>query len=185
MQCADIKTSFLKIAFVADPKTLWTLVDPDAEGLQRLRDAGVRLVSLAPWHDEVLRHWLSDAFHSGPNDKEEREQLSAAWATGRLCLTDSISSAEVAMERGVMRLSNFGAKCRAFPWRSSAWISMSRRGSCVNSRTLVRPLRKISATSSPGSNPSLCSGHSGGLRHCSSLGSLSREPTDSIRWSIR
>lgn len=78
------KTSFLKIAFVADPKTLWTLVDPDAEGLQRLRDAGVRLVSLAPWHDEVLRHWLSDAFHSGPNDKEEREQLSAAtgnWAS--------------------------------------------------------------------------------------------------------
>jgi hypothetical protein len=66
----------LKVAFVADPQILWSILDEDAEGLQRLRDEGARVVSLVPWHDAALRHWLSDAFHSGPNDQAEREQIS-------------------------------------------------------------------------------------------------------------
>lgn len=70
------KTAFLKVAFVADPQILWSILDEDAEGLQRLRDEGARVVSLVPWHDAALRHWLSDAFHSGPNDQAEREQIS-------------------------------------------------------------------------------------------------------------
>ena len=63
---------FVSMVFLAEPATLWRLVSEDP-GLQSLE---VAWMSLLPWHDGFVRHWLQERHL--PSDLEQRERLAKA-----------------------------------------------------------------------------------------------------------
>lgn len=68
------RTSFARVAFVADPRTTWRLlaeIDGDFDGL---REQGVTSINLKPWHDTALRQWLEDTGF-GPRDSNGRNTI--------------------------------------------------------------------------------------------------------------
>ena len=60
----------VRALFVANPQTLLRLVEAD---LDMMRDHDVEILSLAPWHDTALQHWLEA--NNLPNDKNTRERI--------------------------------------------------------------------------------------------------------------
>lgn len=63
---------FVSMVFLAEPATLWRLGD-EHPGLHAL---DVAWMSLLPWHDGFVRHWLQE-LHL-PNDLEQRRRLAEA-----------------------------------------------------------------------------------------------------------
>jgi hypothetical protein len=52
---------FVQILFVAEPKTLWSLLRHEPEIFERARAAGgANVFNLRPWHDSAVRQWLDD-----------------------------------------------------------------------------------------------------------------------------
>ena len=69
------RTSFVRIIFLADPRTTWELLDPP-QHLDNLIMAGFGTTGLQPWHDAALRHWLQDT-EFGPSDQQGWTRISA------------------------------------------------------------------------------------------------------------
>jgi hypothetical protein len=63
------KTSFVHIAFVADPETAWRWVGQHSP----VGEFSIQTIGLKPWHDAALRQWLDDC--SRPSDKASRERI--------------------------------------------------------------------------------------------------------------
>jgi hypothetical protein len=81
-------TAFVRIIFVADPKTTWTLLSQDTADVD-LPEV-VKHISLKPWHDAAVRQWLTDCELA--SDQGQRERI--AWATGNWnCLLSQYYSA--------------------------------------------------------------------------------------------
>jgi len=63
------KTSFVHIAFVADPEAAWRSAGQHSPG----GELSIQTISLKPWHDAALRQWLDDC--GLPSDKSSRERI--------------------------------------------------------------------------------------------------------------
>jgi hypothetical protein len=62
-------SKFVSLAFVADPLTLWGAISDEAT----FAGMDVPWMSLLPWTDEFVRHWLEE--RQLPNDVEQRKQI--------------------------------------------------------------------------------------------------------------
>lgn len=62
-------SKFVSLAFVADPHTLWGAISDEAT----FAGMDVPWMSLLPWTDEFVRHWLEE--RQLPNDVEQRKQI--------------------------------------------------------------------------------------------------------------
>ncbi|MCC3410492.1 MAG: sigma-70 family RNA polymerase sigma factor [Microcoleus sp. PH2017_06_SFM_O_A] len=65
--------SFLQLVFVAYPQKAWQLVIHNWTGFDSFKE--LRFLSLKPWHDAALRHWLEDA--NLPSKLEVRNKITA------------------------------------------------------------------------------------------------------------
>lgn len=63
--------SFIQLVFVADPQKAWQLVIHNWTGFDSFKE--LRFLSLKPWHDAALRHWLEDA--NLPSELEVRKKI--------------------------------------------------------------------------------------------------------------
>jgi hypothetical protein len=50
------KKSYARLVFIADPSATWSII-PEVDTIKK---AGANLVSLTPWHDAALQHWLDE-----------------------------------------------------------------------------------------------------------------------------
>jgi len=62
-------SKFVSLVFVADPLTLWGAIGDDAT----FSGMDVPWMSLLPWRDEFVRHWLEE--QQLPNDPDLRKQV--------------------------------------------------------------------------------------------------------------
>ncbi|EYF08677.1 hypothetical protein [Chondromyces apiculatus] len=71
----------VRIAFLADPLKAWLWVQRDAGKREKLESAGIKEVSLAPWHDTAVRRWLIDVElgPSGGNGAELFTRVTGNW----------------------------------------------------------------------------------------------------------
>lgn len=60
------KNAFVRVAFLADPMTAWTVV---AE-VDQLVEAGANTINLAAWHDSALQQWLDDCGFSAVHERD-------------------------------------------------------------------------------------------------------------------
>ncbi len=63
--------SFMQLVFVADPQKAWQLVNHNSTGFDYSKE--LRYLSLKPWHDAALRHWLEDV--NLPRELEVRKKI--------------------------------------------------------------------------------------------------------------
>ncbi|MEG4320934.1 MULTISPECIES: sigma-70 family RNA polymerase sigma factor [unclassified Microcoleus] len=63
--------SFMQLVFVADPQKAWQLVNHNSTGFDYSKE--LRYLSLKPWHDAALRHWLEDV--NLPSELEVRNKI--------------------------------------------------------------------------------------------------------------
>lgn len=67
-------TAFVRVAFVANPRTTWQLLAETDGAFDTLQEQGVTTLSLKPWHDTALRQWLEDSGF-GPRDSAGRQRI--------------------------------------------------------------------------------------------------------------
>lgn len=70
------RTSFVRILFVADPRTAWQLIRDGVVGPEHPLMKELRIVTLNPWHDAALKQWLEDCGFEV--DKEGRMKITSA-----------------------------------------------------------------------------------------------------------
>jgi RNA polymerase sigma factor (sigma-70 family) len=63
--------SFMQLVFVADSQKAWQLVNHNSTGVDSSKE--LRYLSLKPWHDAALRHWLEDV--NLPSELEVRKKI--------------------------------------------------------------------------------------------------------------
>jgi hypothetical protein len=75
------KTSWVRVAFIADPRKSWQIIRNNATELFSMVTKGLTLFSLTPWHDAAVSQWLEDC--SFPireeDDREWIKEVSNNW----------------------------------------------------------------------------------------------------------
>ena len=71
------KKSYVRLVFVADALATWSLV----ADVETVRNTGASIVSLTPWHDSALQHWLDEAGFANVSrsDRERITQVTGNW----------------------------------------------------------------------------------------------------------
>lgn len=68
------RNSWVRVVFIAEPTTLWRLLQSEPVEWGGELVPGTTLISLRPWHDNALRQWLEDCSFS-VTDKQTRERI--------------------------------------------------------------------------------------------------------------
>lgn len=107
------KTSFVRVAFIADPRVTWELLGENPQAVAALRAKQVTVASLRPWHGTALQQWLEDwNFTISRPAKDgftmsEREQIAAAtgqWPALLRVFYERVSQNPAAWEQGLAEL---------------------------------------------------------------------------------
>jgi len=67
-------TSFVRIAFVADPGTAWRIVSQAPGLLTSYQESGVTNFTVRPWHENALKQWLDECCIIA-SEKRQRDNI--------------------------------------------------------------------------------------------------------------
>ena len=132
------KNAFVRVLFMADPAQTWQLIDDAQEGLTELKESGVTVFSLSPWHDAALRQWLEDCGF-GPRDQQGRDKVARATGNWPVFLYDFFNRTRSDVHRWERWLSEFEHKLTA----SAEVETLLGRFGLVNQRVSQRQILSI------------------------------------------
>lgn len=114
------RTSFLRVVFLADPRTTWQLIRSGTGTPDAWMGRGIGLTSLGPWHDAALRQWVEDCgFRAG--DPVGRQRI--AMATGNWSNVLSFSQQSFPRRAATVPDENYGAS--RYCWQRAQRLTRS------------------------------------------------------------
>jgi hypothetical protein len=69
-----------QVVFTGGPETVWAMLTSNRNVFEELEQLGVKLLSLAPWHEQAVRQWLDDCGYAiGPDGRKQVRELTGGW----------------------------------------------------------------------------------------------------------